>query len=360
MISKLASIRLFFWILGLIIAACVVGAVVPQGEEPERYGQMFGSTAAALIERFGADRIFSSAWFNSLLALLGLNLAACSVRRLGALRARPGVFVTHIAVLVILVGAFIRGVWGLHGILPMRVGETHGHFYVGGDQPRALPFEIRLNDFEIDYRSTGRHILRFMDHATEKQEAIEITGAGRYHLNPLAADVRVLALYPDFTIDENGPRSRSDRPVNPAVQVEIVKNGHASTRWLFARHPDFNHNPPAQGKPEMDCCAQLRGVYEYLPGDIRQFRSRLNVVDNGRVVAEKTIYVNEPLRYKGYTFYQASYDPNDPEFSSLQVAKDPSVPIVYAGFILLPVGLVWSFSKNPQSTIQNPNDRRPR
>ena len=107
----------------------------------------------------------------------------------------------------------------------------------------------------------------------------------------------------------------------------------------------------------MNCCAAIRTRYEYAPGDIGQFRSSLTVVENGRQTARKTIWVNEPFRHKGYTFYQSGYDPADPTFSSLQVAKDPSVPIVYAGFILLPLGLVWSFAQNPKSPIQNPQSR---
>lgn len=340
-----ASIRLFFWLLGLIISACVIGAVIPQGEEIARYQDLFGSTAASLIVRLGFDRLFSSAWFNVLLALLGVNLAACSAIRLKTIRQRPGGFVTHVAVLVILSGALIRGIFGVHGSLPMRVGETRSEFLIGESATAALPFQIRLDRFQVERRSAGRDVLHFVDDETKQSESLEINGVGAYHLNPLAADVRVIGVYPDFILDENGPATRSNQPLNPAVHIEIVKNGHASKRWLFAKHPDFEqHGADAEG--EMSCCAKLRATYEHRPGDIGQFRSTLSIVDGGKTAVEKTIHVNEPLTYRGHTFYQSGYDPDDPAFSSLQVSKDPSVPIVYAGFALLPIGLIWSFLPN--------------
>lgn len=359
MLTKLASIRLFFWLLGLILVACVVGAVVPQGEASEKYDAMFGTTAAHLILGMGLDKMFSSAWFTLLLAALGVNLTACSVQRIRTIRSRPGVFVTHVAVLVILVGSTVRWVWGVHGVLPMRVGDAATKFYVGNERTRALPlpFEVRLDDFTIDYRSPALHRLQITDHSTMKQETFTFDRPGTYKLNPLDAEVRVLGIYPDFMMDENGPTSRSDQQNNPALQIEIVKNGHSSKRWLFAKFPDFNEHgttllPSPQGgegSGDMACCATIQAQYEIIPGDIGQFRSRLSILENGRAVAEKTIHVNEPMRHKGYVFYQSGYDPKDPAFSSLQVAKDPSVPIVYAGFALLPVGLVWSFLQNPKS-----------
>ncbi len=39
----------------------------------------------------------------------------------------------------------------------------------------------------------------------------------------------------------------------------------------------------------------------------KDYRSRLAVIKNGRVVMRKTIEVNDPLKFEGYTFYQSSY-----------------------------------------------------
>ena len=57
----------------------------------------------------------------------------------------------------------------------------------------------------------------------------------------------------------------------------------------------------------------------------------------------KTIEVNNPLRYKGYSFYQYDYDHRELRYTVLQVVKDPGVPSVYVGFVLLMLGLTLTF-----------------
>jgi cytochrome c biogenesis protein len=49
------------------------------------------------------------------------------------------------------------------------------------------------------------------------------------------------------------------------------------------------------------------GMQQYPDGSPKQYWSQLAVEENGREVARKTIYVNDPLTYKGVRFFQASY-----------------------------------------------------
>lgn len=83
------------------------------------------------------------------------------------------------------------------------------------------------------------------------------------------------------------------------------------------------------------------------PGKIKDFKSKLQIVAGGKVVAEKTIEVNHPLTYGGYSFYQASYDQEQELWSGIQVVKDPGVPLVFTGFVLLVAGLVGIFYLQP-------------
>ena len=72
---------------------------------------------------------------------------------------------------------------------------------------------------------------------------------------------------------------------------------------------------------------------------IKEFRGRVAVIeDNNRVALTKEILVNHPLRYKGYAFYQSGYNPKDPDWTGLEVSRDPGLPIVYAGFFCLMPG----------------------
>jgi len=58
---------------------------------------------------------------------------------------------------------------------------------------------------------------------------------------------------------------------------------------------------------------------------------------------EVKIYMNSPLRYAGTTFYQGSYDPNDPRVSILQVVKNPGWLTPYFSCALVALGLMVQF-----------------
>jgi len=47
-------------------------------------------------------------------------------------------------------------------------------------------------------------------------------------------------------------------------------------------------------------------------GNIKSYISTLTVLEDGREVLTKQVEVNHPLRYKGYRFYQSSFDPESP------------------------------------------------
>ena len=70
-------------------------------------------------------------------------------------------------------------------------------------------------------------------------------------------------------------------------------------------------------------------------------RVRLQNLENGED-REVRIFMNNPLRYKGETFYQASFDPDD-HGSVLQVVHNPSWLTPYFSCVLVATGLVIQF-----------------
>jgi hypothetical protein len=76
----------------------------------------------------------------------------------------------------------------------------------------------------------------------------------------------------------------------------------------------------------------------------KNFSSRILLTDprNG-TRREVLIYMNNPLRYGGETYYQASYDP-DEQGTVLQVVRNPSWLTPYIACLLVSVGLVLQFS----------------
>jgi hypothetical protein len=90
----------------------------------------------------------------------------------------------------------------------------------------------------------------------------------------------------------------------------------------------------------------LKFTHEKYPGsDIpRNFASRIKVNNSETGESrEKLIYMNNPLRYGGETYYQGSYDPNDPRVSILQVVHNPGWLTPYLACTLVGMGMVWHF-----------------
>lgn len=69
----------------------------------------------------------------------------------------------------------------------------------------------------------------------------------------------------------------------------------------------------------------------------------------GKGPEQAHIYMNNPLKFSGFTFYQASYwqDPESGEYgSSLSVNVDQGRPLKYLGSLFLVFGSIWHFGIN--------------
>ncbi len=65
------------------------------------------------------------------------------------------------------------------------------------------------------------------------------------------------------------------------------------------------------------------------------------IINDQDLQQERTISMNEPLRYKGYTFYQASFSENSQgETTDLAVVKNEGELLPYVSTILITLGLI--------------------
>ena len=58
---------------------------------------------------------------------------------------------------------------------------------------------------------------------------------------------------------------------------------------------------------------------------------------------KRTIRMNTPLKYRGFTLFQSSYVQGPTETTVLSVRKDPGTPFVYAGFLIVLLGVISMF-----------------
>ena len=149
------------------------------------------------------------------------------------------------------------------------------------------------------------------------------------------------------------------RDIRTAV-VEILDDGQSVGTWLVSNV--FEERFPEQefAIDGQQYAIGLRFKKTYLPYTITllefnhdrypgtnipsNFSSRVKVEHafNGDE-REVMIFMNNPLRYEGRTYYQASFAKQDTA-SMFQVVKNPGWLVPYIACILVSIGLVWQFS----------------
>lgn len=200
-------------------------------------------SAATIVESVrgaeAARQIYFAPWFIFLLAFFGANLVAAIVDRWPKTKWRIGFAITHLSLALILVGAMVTYVAKVEGQLPLWEGQQSSSVLsdFGPNGPTSsfeLPFEVRCDDFQMDFY-------------------------------------------------------------------------------------------PGTRRPSM-------------------FRSRVTLVDAG-AERQAVIEMNKPLDYRGYRFFQSSYQiQGNREMTVLSVAKDPGQTAVFVGYYLLIAGMIVVFT----------------
>jgi hypothetical protein len=84
----------------------------------------------------------------------------------------------------------------------------------------------------------------------------------------------------------------------------------------------------------------------------KNFSSRIRLLDLSKHEnRESLIFMNNPLRYRGYTFYQAGFDNNDTT-TVLQVAQNPSWLVPYISCALIVLGMLVQFGMHLVSFVK--------
>jgi len=272
-LNVLASTRTSIVLLALLAAAAMVGTILP---DPTAQKYVYGQL-----------------WFHVLLGMLGLALVACMVWRKRMGMARLWSLLTHLGILLVLIGAMVTLVWAERGAIIIYEGQELDDFYMDGEGPlnerlEPLGFSVKLVDFRLAYyprtdyvyvirkdvrkhqkfpviagqaldipgtegRLTGLRLLPECDDGLV--EAVKSDGTvlsahakvgATLKLGDGGLEVKVLRYEPSFKIDLKTKKVTSDskQPTNPALQVVLVRSGAEkpeAPKWLFAKMPDFGH-----------------------------------------------------------------------------------------------------------------------
>jgi cytochrome c biogenesis protein len=81
----LSSVQLALTTLLVLAATSILGTLIKQGQVPAYYVQEYGESLARLLQILDLPMMYSSWWFISFLMLFAINLLVCSIERLPAI-----------------------------------------------------------------------------------------------------------------------------------------------------------------------------------------------------------------------------------------------------------------------------------
>lgn len=309
--------------------------------------------------------------------LLLINLIAAHVYRFRFTWRKAGIFLTHVGLILLLLGELFTGLWQEDYAMRLEEGETrnyaesHHHTELavvdtsnpGFEEVVAIPSELLARGellqhpklpFQIRPKAFVQNsLLRSVDAgaAPPVAQTLEATqGVG----------TRVRAIGLPVTYSPNARNS-------PSAVLELIGTGGSLGTWLVS---DAGLETP-QGElmalsPQRiehggrTFTIALRATRSYqnfsltlldfrhdrYPGTNipKNFSSRVQLkTPDGRDDREVLIYMNNPLRYAGLTFYQASFDPRNERVTVLQMVRNPSWWLPYVACLAMTAGLLGQF-----------------
>lgn len=297
--------------------------------------------------------------------LLFINLVAAHAATFKLSWKRAGMIVTHLGVLLLLVGEFVTGALAEEG--NMSIDEGASANYVE---------DIRTSELAVIDRSGAAE-----DAVVAVSQRLLAHG-GRIAHAAMPFEVEVVQWMPNSQIlgpkqSTAAQRGRADQGFGtmvaavevpraagvdgatvdiPSAYVRLTKAGRPLGSYLVSVHFSEPQEVVVDGKAYD---VELRFKRTYKPYTIhlidfrhekfvgtdkpRNFSSLVRVQDPSRGVDRQVlIYMNHPLRYHGETFYQSAFKQGDVG-TVLQVVRNPGWLLPYISCGMVTAGLLWHF-----------------
>lgn len=257
-----SSVKLAILTLCAIALTSIIGTIIPQGEPAAFYVKNYGVKTAQFFQILDIPEMYYSWWFLSLLGILSANLIICSLERF------PSVW--KIITADNLTVSFER-------IIKMPNCQKW-EFATDKLDHIQLAGLLKENGWTATSRKFGNNELFFSQKGKWSRAGVYIV-----HFSILL--IFVGAIIGHF--------------LGFKGSVMIPEMG--STQKVFAYKNDGT----------LDLGFEVRNnsfvIEFYDNGMPKVYRSSLTVLEDGQEVLSRDIEVNDPLTYKGITFYQSSY-----------------------------------------------------
>ncbi len=308
-----------------------------------------------------------------------VNLLAAHAIRFKFAAKRSGIILTHAGVILLLVGEFVTGLFATEGNMAIDEGETATYIedirsaelavidpsdpqsdlvvvvpqrVLAGAGPIAhglLPFEIKVDQWMPNSQLLGPM------QATPQQRALADSGAGtQLAAAPAARATGVEGASADI----------------PSAYITLSKGRQPPGSYLVSV-PLGNPQPVDVGGKTYGLALRFKRTYkpysihlEHFAHDKfvgtetpRNFSSLVRLSDpQNSVDREVLISMNHPLRYRGETFYQASFKPGDGG-TVLQVVRNPGWLLPYISCCLVGGGMLLHFGMKLVPVLRRPRGK---
>ena len=268
-----SSVKLALFCFFTLAIASIAGTIIPQKEAPEFYIGKYGESTAEIFRLLNIPDMYNSWWFLSILGLFSMNLIVCSIDRL------PTVwkFVT--------MDNLATKVTRLEKMTPrIRFGTKQPKQEVVAQVEQTL----KGSGWKPSQGEREGGTLFFAQKTPWVRFGVYIV-----HLS-------ILVIFAGAIIGTLFG-SKGSIMLREGGQTSYYFN-RASERVPFG----------------FDLRCDNFSLTYYDTGSPKEYRSELTVLENGQEMLQKSIVVNDPLDYKGYTFYQSSYQAVDEYWITLQ------------------------------------------
>lgn len=300
----------------------IFGTIIPQKQSPDVYLRSYGEVFSSLFNFLNLTDLFGSLAFKIIITLLGISLAACSLKRLfqavqGKFDAYSwGSFFAHVSILVVYAGVIYGSLAGFSADTSIEKGSSY--FEHKGN------FLVKLNDFNARFDRQGRP-LDFTSDLSVIDNNKEVLRKTIFVNNPL--EYKGIKFYQSSyglngIIEIKGPDGKTEN-------IPIYRGGcatYSKTGYMFHVQEFF---------PDMHV---LHGM------ESNTFEATNPIIfltthDQNEQKEVGWLQKGKPINWEGYRLKLIEAK----EYTGLQIKKDPGIPIVYAGFLLLVVGVGMMF-----------------
>jgi hypothetical protein len=305
--------------------------------------------------------------------VLLINLISAHVKRFVVKRDKAGIWLVHVGLILLLVGQLATDVLSRESAMQLFEGETKNYSEDFRGNELVIIDQTRPDYDEV--HAIPEHVLEKNREVKDPQLPFSVRVKKRWanaslaQPGPKAPEGAIpsganAGLLKDILVVPAPPVTEMDRRNTPTAVVELTKDGKSVGSFLVSSYTTTDQPFTVDGKKYNIAMRFARHYYpfsltllkatheKYKGTDIpKNFASRVKVQNAERNEERETvIYMNNPLRYSGNTFYQYQMSAGEmaasagaAASSTFQVVRNPSWLTPYLSTIIIAAGLLLQF-----------------